>query len=187
MISARETAFALSGALRLARMDPGGLGHFDTSIAGFWRSFYAAVVVAPAYVLLIAFDAALRPVGAGPLRWVLVDAIAYVIEWTAYPLAMVYIARWLACSDNYIRYIVAHNWANVLGIAVFLPVAAIAVLNPAMAGLLYLAMIAVFVYQWYVARTALKITGGEAAVLMVFNLVLSFFISAVAGVMLNRP
>ena len=187
MISARETAFALSGALRLARMDPGGLGHFDTSIAGFWRSFYAAVVVAPAYVLLIAFDAALRPVGAGPMRWVLVDGIAYVIEWTAYPLAMVTIARWLACSDNYIRYIVAHNWANVLGIAVFLTVAAIAVLDPAMAGLLYLAMIAVFVYQWYVARTALKITGGEAAVLMVFNLVLSFFISAVAGVMLHRP
>ena len=117
----------------------------------------------------------------------LVDGIAYVIEWTAYPLAMVYIARWLACDDNYIRYIVAHNWANVLGIAVFLPVAAIAVLNPAMTGLLYLAMIAVFVYQWYVARTALVITGGEAAVLMVFNLVLSFFISVVAGVMLHRP
>ena len=35
MISAREAAFALSGALRLARMDPGGLDHFDTSIAGF--------------------------------------------------------------------------------------------------------------------------------------------------------
>ncbi len=187
MISAREVAFALSGAVRLARMDPGGLGHFDTSIAGFWRSFYAAAVVAPAYVLLTAFDAALRPVGAGPARWVLVEATAYVIEWTAYPLAMAYISRWLASSDNYIRYIVAHNWANVLGIAVLLPVAAITVLNPALSGLLFLAMIAVLVYQWYVARTALRITGGEAVVLMVFKFVLSFFISVVAGMMLHRP
>ena len=184
MISARETAFALSGALRLARMDPGGLGHFDTSIAGFWRSFYAAVVVAPAYVLLIAFDAALRPVGAGPMRWVLVDGIAYVIEWTAYPLAMVTIARWLARSDNYIRYIVAHNWANVLGVALFLPVAALAAINPALVGVLYMATIAVFIYQWYVARTALVITGGEAVVLVTFNLVLSFLINVVARAML---
>jgi hypothetical protein len=180
MISAREVAFALSGAVRLARMDPGGLGHFDTTIAGFWRSFYAAVVVAPAYVLLIVFYAALHPVDAEPMRWVSVEAIAYVVEWTAYPLAMVYIARWLACSDNYIRYIVAHNWANVLGVVLFLPVAAIAAINPALTGLLYMAMMAVFVYQWYVARTALVITGGEAVVLMVFNLILSFFINAVA-------
>ena len=184
MISAREAAFALSGALRLARMDPGGLDHFDTSIEGFWRSFYAAVVVVPVYLVLMGFYAALSPVDAGPVRWVLVEAIAYVLEWTAYPLAMVYIARGLRCSDNYIRYIVAHNWANVLGVVLFLPVAALAAINPALVGLLYMAMIAVFVYQWYVARTALAITGQEAAVLMVFNLVLSFFINAVAGAML---
>ena len=184
MISAREAAFALSGALRLARMDPGGLDHFDTSIAGFWRSFYAAVVVVPVYLVLMGFYAALSPVDAGPVRWVLVEAIAYVLEWTAYPLAMVYIARRLRCSDNYIRYIVAHNWANVLGVVLFLPVAALAAINPALVGLLCMAVSAVLVYKGYVARTALAITGQEAAVLMVFNLVLSFFINAVAGAML---
>ncbi len=187
MISARETAFALSGAVRLARMDPGGLGHFDTTIEGFWRSFYAAVVAAPAYVLLIVLKASLHPVGAGPVRWVLVDATAYVIEWTAYPLAMVYISRWLACSDNYFRYIVARNWAMVIGLAFFLPVAAIVAINPALAWLLVLATLAVLVYQWYVARTALKITGAEAAVLMFFNFILSFSISAVSGAMLRGP
>ena len=98
---------------------------------------------------------------------------------------MVTIARWLARSDNYIRYIVAYNWANVLGIAVFMPVAAITVLNPTLVGLLHMAMVAVFVYQWYVARIALKITGGEAVMLMVFNFVLSFFVSTVAGLMLH--
>jgi hypothetical protein len=184
MISAREAAFALSGALRLARMDPGGLDHFDTTVAGYWRSFYAAVVVLPAYILLMVFYAVLSPVDAGPVRWVVVEAIAYVIEWTAYPLAMVTIARGLRCSDNYIRYIVAHNWANVLGVVLFMPVAGLAAINPALFGLVYMAMIAVFVYQWYVARTALEISGQEAAMLMIFNLVLSFFINAVAGTML---
>ncbi|MEE9195696.1 MAG: hypothetical protein V3U44_07625 [Alphaproteobacteria bacterium] len=160
------------------------MSHFDTSVPGFWRSFYAAVVVAPVYVLLMVFYAILHPVDAGPVRWVVVEAIAYVIEWTAFPLAMVTIARWLSRSDNYIRYIVAHNWANVLGVALFLPVAAITAINPALVGLMYMAMIAVFVYQWYVARTALVITGGEAGVLMVFNLVLSLFINVVASAML---
>ena len=97
---------------------------------------------------------------------------------------MVTIARWLARSDNYIRYIVAHNWANVLGVALFLPVAALAAINPALVGVLYMATIAVFIYQWYVARTALAITGGEAVVLVTFNLVLSFLINVVARAML---
>jgi hypothetical protein len=42
-----EVRLAVAGALRLARGDRGGLGSFDTSIEGFWRSFRAAAIVYP--------------------------------------------------------------------------------------------------------------------------------------------
>ncbi len=176
MITARETTFALYGAYRLARVDPKGLFYFDATIEGFWRSFYAALLVAPAYVILLALDLGDRPATAGPVKLVLVEGIAYVISWTAFPLAMVRFARRLDRSHHYIRYIVAQNWANVLEIALFLPVAAIAAGSAAVA-LPLLAWIAVLVYEWYVARTALEITGGQAAAVVALSVILNFIIT----------
>ncbi len=187
MITAREATFALYGAYRLARVDPGGLGYFDATVAGFWRSFYAALLIAPAYVILLALDLGDRPVAAGPLRLVLVEGIAYVISWTAFPLAMVYVAQRLDRSQHYIRYIVAQNWANVLEIALFLPVAAIAAGSAAVAVLPLLAWIAVLVYEWYIARTALEITGGQAAAVVAFNFFLGLFITYISSSMLRGP
>ena len=43
MISLREVITALYGAYRLARFDPGGLGFYEVTVQGFWRSFFAAV------------------------------------------------------------------------------------------------------------------------------------------------
>ena len=38
---------SIYGAWRLALLDPSGLNWFDVSIEGFWRSFFAAAIVAP--------------------------------------------------------------------------------------------------------------------------------------------
>ena len=51
--TAGETLRALYGAYRLARLDAGGMAYFDSSIGGFWRSFFAAVLVVPFYALLL--------------------------------------------------------------------------------------------------------------------------------------
>lgn len=52
-----EIATALYGAYRLARLDPQGMQYFDLSIGGFWRSFFAAVLMAPFFALLILLQA----------------------------------------------------------------------------------------------------------------------------------
>ena len=49
-----EVQLAVGGALRLARGDPRGLGFFDTSIDGFWRSFRAAAICYPFFLMLLA-------------------------------------------------------------------------------------------------------------------------------------
>jgi hypothetical protein len=50
-----EAWLALTGALRLARGDPGGMACFDASEEGFWHSFRAAVLCYPLYLILLAF------------------------------------------------------------------------------------------------------------------------------------
>ena len=67
----------MTGALRLAQMDRGGLAFFDRSVAGFWRSFYAAALVLPIYILtLLLIDRMPTDVGA----WAL-EGIAYAVSW----------------------------------------------------------------------------------------------------------
>ncbi|MGE5269272.1 MAG: hypothetical protein ACM3JG_06310, partial [Thiohalocapsa sp.] len=48
-----EVQLAVGGALRLACGDRRGLGSFDASLDGFWRSFRAAVICYPLYLVLL--------------------------------------------------------------------------------------------------------------------------------------
>jgi hypothetical protein len=49
-----EFVRSLRGAWLLARGDAAGMGLLDLTVEGFWNSFAAALVAAPAYVLLLA-------------------------------------------------------------------------------------------------------------------------------------
>ncbi len=181
-------AAALYGAWRLARFDPRGQDHFDATVAGFWRSFQAAVIVAPAYVFLILVNLDQPFITAGAVRLTLVESLAYVISWTAIPLVMVSLAQRLNREDNYIRFIVAHNWANVLQVALFLPAAFIAhMFGPTTQFLTLAAMVAIFIYQWYVARTVLDITRFQAVGIVLVNLFLDIVITVIANGMVTGP
>ncbi|MBO0735054.1 MAG: hypothetical protein J2P48_00575, partial [Alphaproteobacteria bacterium] len=48
-----EVRLALVGSLRLAKGDRGGLACFDRSLGGFWRSFRAAIIGYPLYLMLL--------------------------------------------------------------------------------------------------------------------------------------
>ena len=77
MISAQQTFTALYGAYRLARLDTGGMKFFDQTIDGFWRSFYAAVIVAPLFILFLAVSYDPEKIAAGPVRYIIIEGIAY--------------------------------------------------------------------------------------------------------------
>ena len=80
-----EVQLAVGGALKLARGDASGLGCFDTSVDGFWRSFRAAVISYPFFLILLAFRvSAAHWAESGVMRITIVETIGYVISWVAF-------------------------------------------------------------------------------------------------------
>ena len=77
--STREILSAIYGAWALFKLDPRGLELFEDSVPAFWRSFFAAVIVAPGFALLRVIDFAETEAesGAGFLPTLLVE-LAYI-------------------------------------------------------------------------------------------------------------
>ena len=184
MPSSRDVVAALYGAWRLMRFDAGGMAWFDLSIPGFWRSFFAALLVAPFFAALVGmqFSGGDRPFDPG---WAtLVLAVAYCLSWAAFPVAAILITRLLRLTDRYVALIVAYNWANVLQIAVILIANLIDAsgLLPGSPGVIlpFAVMVFVLVYQWFVTRTALASTTATAIGVVIIQLVIDVFIELAA-------
>ncbi|MFM2129572.1 MAG: hypothetical protein RL477_1118 [Pseudomonadota bacterium] len=179
MISAGEAARGVYGAWRLAHGDRSGLAYFDATYQGFWRSFGAAIVALPAYIGLVIVSMADYE---GEINWggvFLVEGIAYVIDWFAFPLAAVYLCRWVGREANYFLFIVALNWAKVIMAAVMLPAAIVASL--AQGTVFAIVPVAIFaavlVYVWHVTRVSLAVGTAEAIMMTLANLGLGVVVS----------
>lgn len=171
--STLEIANALYGCWRLVRTDPRGLSHFNDSVAGFWRSFFAAVIILPGHVLLLALRPEAIPEEAAIVRFVAVEAIGYVIGWVAFPLIMERLCEAIGRRDQFILFIVAFNWSQVVQLAIYLPVLLVKQVDMApssLAGILTVAVIAaILLYSWYIARTTLKVGGLTAVGIVVLH------------------
>ena len=178
MISTREIIYGIYGAYRLCRFDAQGLAYFNASREGFWRSFFAAVLVAPAEFLIKALDLDQATVQAGPLRIVLIEGLAYVILVFAYPVIVYELCRLFDKERNFITYVTAYNWASVIQMALVLPVAVLVAsgaLPSTVANLAQLAVtVVIFVILWYIAKAALQVPGQTAAMLVIIDVVLDF-------------
>ena len=189
MIEARDIARGVFGVWRLAHFDPQGMAFIDRTIEGFWKSFFSAVIVLPGYVALMALARGNQSgeIANAPLwRVVTIEGIAYVIAWVAFPLAMVVIADLLDRREHYIGFIVAANWSAVVQIAVLLPAAAIyAATGISLALMLYIVLWSgIFVYAWFIAKTAMDITGPAAVGIVALSFVLDILIDGISGLII---
>jgi hypothetical protein len=161
------------------------MGNFNLSVEGFWRSFFAAVLVAPGYALLVMQDLTGRAEAVSSAWALLVETLAYVIGWAAFPLAAIVATQLLGLSRNYAAMIIAANWAAVLQIGFFLLAVGLGFLLPPLAGFIVtLATVAILSYQWFVFRTALDTTGGIAIALVLLDLLLNSAVSLTADSLL---
>lgn len=179
-----EIARSLTGAWRLLLLDPGAMGQFDVSIGGFRRSFFAAILVAPLYVVRGYLDPAAIEVEAAGVGHAVAQVIAYVLAWAAFPVAMIFIARFLDLRGAYVGFIVALNWARVLQAVLLLAVSGAAAVAGAPSDFLTVtAFGAVLAYQWVVTRTALATTGLTAAALVIIDALLESLTVALVDVL----
>ncbi len=189
MISLEEIFRSIYGAYRLARGDAGGMALFNATPEGFWRSFFAAVLIAPFFAIFLAVAFNPDEITGGPLRYGSIQLISYIIGWTAFPVIMISLCRHLQREQFFVRFIVAYNWASVLQNALFLPVQFLAVgglfAPPAAAFLALIVLAAILVYVWFIAKTALDINPAAAAGIVFFDLVLSVAINGITDGLLT--
>jgi hypothetical protein len=180
MPAREEVLSALYGAYRLAWFDASGMTYFNLTVEGFWRSFFAAVLVAPAYAILVGMRSSADAEGFNPALVFLTESIGYVLAWCAFPIVALVLTRMLGLDRNYVALIVAHNWSAVLQTAAFVAVVLLGVVLPQGVGALLVTLTtgAILVYQWFVIRTALQSSGGIALMLLLVDLVVTSIISA---------
>jgi len=181
-----EVSLAFTGALRLAHGDRGGLACFDRSHDGFWRSFRAAAITYPLYLVLLTMRVSVAEwQRSGGWRIVIVETIGYVIAWVAFPLLMIEVTRWIGRANRFFDFMVPYNWCQIPQTALFALVGVgteSRILSPgAGQSLDIVAAIATLVYEWYIARVALDTTGSAAAFVVIVDLVLGVAINRVAG------
>ena len=180
-----EAQLAIGGALKLARGDARGLGLFDTSLDGFWRSFRAALICYPMYLALLAMRVPAPPWdSAGVVRILVVESIAFVISWTAFPLLMLPLSRGIGRENRFLAFMAVYNWCQVPQTVLFLIIGfdISTGLLPGGAGdaVGLVAALAVMVYEWYIARVALAIPPMHAVLVVLLDLVLGTALSRVA-------
>ncbi|MEX2643818.1 MAG: hypothetical protein WD270_10215 [Acetobacterales bacterium] len=187
MVTKQEISTALFACWRLARRDASAMRFFDTSLPGVWRSFFAAAIAYPPFLLLklLGHPATGEPVD--PFRFFAIHSIAYVVGWTLFPLAMVLLTEVLDREDRLFRFLVAFNWSNVLQVALLTTVAVLAagsVLPDPLGPLAMLAAtIAVLWYEWYIATVSLHVDGSQAAVVVIADVILGIAIAGIATAM----
>ena len=181
-----EVARAIYGAWRLMLFDAGGMAFFDTSIDGFWRSFFAAVVVAPAYVLFVVIGLSTAETEAVDPGWAaLVKGGAYLISWVVFPVAAILVTRLLGVTGRYIPLIVAYNWSNVPPLLILLPAEVLAASGSGIGETIgTVALLFILVYEWFVVRVALDVAPFTAVGIVVFDVVLGLMIQMSAASLL---
>jgi hypothetical protein len=180
-----EVQQAFAGTFRLARGDRTGLACFDRSLDGFWRSFRAALLCYPLYLALLTMRVSPAKWQAAGALVIVVETIAYVVAWVAFPLAMLTVARWLGRGHRYFDFMVPYNWWQLPQSLLFVLVGAQSaggVFPAAAAQTIELAaVVAVLVYEWYIARVALEITAAVAGLVVLIDLALGIVIDRAAG------
>lgn len=174
--SLREVSHGMYGAWRLARFDPAAMVWFARGIDGVGRSFWAAAIAYPGFVLFVSLLVTPAEWASyGGFRILLVESIGYVVSWTAFPLIMLPFCRWLERDEECLAFITAYNWSQVLQTVLALSgLIAFRFLTPAAGVAIYmLLLLARLAYEWFIARTALEAGSVAATTVVLIDLVLS--------------
>lgn len=181
---------SLLAACRLAVRDPKAWSDFDLTTDGFFRSFAAFALVAPLNILFDLFVLRLaqaRALADGKsvlasqygLGEMLFSTIVLSIEWLIFPLATLYLLRFLNLSHRYSTLVIAHNWGRVITELFNVPAIILFSLglisHQSAVDLLFITLGLTLYYRFYIAQTALDVGWGLAMAISILELLLAIF------------
>ncbi|MDG4878482.1 transporter [Mesorhizobium sp. WSM4935] len=193
MLSADETYASLAGAWRLMFGKADGLRLLDLSADGFWNSFFAIVVAAPA--LIVGWVGIANEIGdpdafAGRLGMLIRLATVDLGSWVLPLVALALVAPRAGIGGRFVHYVVASNWTSAIIAWLMLPSALLRLFLPSSsegASLLSLVLFALsMVLTWRMTNTT--IGKGPAAGTAVFvgmfvaSLLVLFGLQALLGI-----
>jgi hypothetical protein len=188
VLTAREIVRSIYGVWRLARADPGGMAYFDATEEAFWRSFRVAILLLPLRWLALALQVGVAAADAPWARLLAIDLIAYAIGWMAYPVAAHYLVMALGREREYVGYIVAYNWSSMLTAPFQLVVLGLVLSGLLPVFLLHIVWVAmwaaVFLYAWFIAKTALRTGAWQATGFVVIDALLLYLLIYVESTMI---
>ncbi|GLQ81039.1 hypothetical protein GCM10007881_45600 [Mesorhizobium huakuii] len=128
MLSADETQASLTGAWRLMLGKADGLRLLDLSADGFWNSFFAIVVAAPA--LIVGWVGIANEIGdpnafVGRFGMLLRLATVDIGSWVLPLVVLALVAPRAGIGGRFVHYVVASNWASAITAWLMLPSALI--------------------------------------------------------------
>ncbi|CAH2398302.1 transporter [Mesorhizobium ventifaucium] len=193
MLSSDETYASLNGAWRLMLGKADGLRQFDLSADGFWNSFFAIVVAAPA--LIVGWVGLANEIGdpnafAGRFSMLIRLATVDIAVWVLPLVGLALVAPRAGIGGRFVHYVVASNWASAIIAWIMLPAALIRLFLPstnefaALASLLLFALSMILTWR----MTNLAIGRGAAvgsavfAGMFVASLVVLFGLQALLGI-----
>lgn len=178
---------SVDAAFDLVARDQRAWEKFDLTTEGFYRSFVALLLVMPLNVVVdvlsIQVGAAERVRQGKPLleqSYGLADAafstFAHSAQWLLFPIAMIFLLRFLDLTQRYAALIIAHNWGMVVIWLLYLPALllhAAGIVSSDQAIDLNLIVLGFTLYfRFYIAQTALATTWGIAASIAMIDLLL---------------
>ena len=183
---------SIDAAFRLALRDEGAWSVFDLTAEGFFRSFAAIFAVIP---LNIVIDILRTHLAIGKLLaegktvtggYDLSDAVfstaTLFAEWLIFPVAMIFVLRFLGLARRYSALIIAHNWGTV--VVALLNIPAYALYAIGLVGvdqaldLTFIVLGLTLYYRFYIAQTALDAGWNVALSITCLSFVLQIYFLA---------
>ncbi|RWM17005.1 MAG: transporter [Mesorhizobium sp.] len=193
MLSSDETYASLNGAWRLMLGKADGLRQLDLSADGFWNSFFAIVVAAPA--LIVGWVGVANEIGdpnafAGRFSTLVRLATVDIGAWVLPLVGLALVAPRAGIGARFVHYVVASNWASAIIAWIMLPAALIRLFLPSANEFAVLASLLLFalsmILTWRMTNVAI---GRGAAVgsavfagMFVASLVVLFSLQALLGI-----
>ena len=182
-MSAKEIANIFYGFFLIIKFDEKFKDHFENSEEAFWKSFYAAIIVAPLQLihewgLYISSDE--KP---NLARTIPIEVLEYTILWILFPLVMTYITKVINREEQYFRYIVSYNWLQMCISITIMPLIILSVFNflPVSASTFLETMVfLIFIsYNIFIAKITLKLQTGPSFSIVLIDILLSLLVTQI--------